>query len=134
MGHTMLANPNYIEDEIRNGENQGYNGQSAQQKRSQMDRHSHNNESQNTVGIDTYTENGAGHNPISPPTIAGSGFTNNSVNVAGTNGVGANGGGGGIKDANGQDVIVDKEILEGLLDENQALKDEASKNKVVLDF
>ena len=66
--------------------------------------------------------------------MAGPGFTNNSVNVAGTNGVGANGGGGGIKDANGQDVIVDKEILEGLLDENQALKDEASKNKVVLDF
>ena len=29
------------------------------------------------------------------------------------------------------DVIVDKEILEGLLDENQNLKDEASKNKVV---
>jgi hypothetical protein len=40
MGQTMLNNPNYIEDEIRNGDNQGYTGQSAQQKKSQMDRHS----------------------------------------------------------------------------------------------
>lgn len=33
-----------------------------------------------------------------------------------------------------KDVVVDKGLLENLLDENQNLKDEASKNKVLMDF
>ena len=39
-----------------------------------------------------------------------------------------------ITGTNGKEMMVDKNILEDLLDENQAQKDEASRNKIVLDF